>query len=139
VLVVFQLPALRGRRPGRRSGWVTIRRESLPWVSLACFSILVFTSCLLTTRVHGQAASAVKAVSPGSPGRLRGFIKRLSLIMLLTAYAANSIKPQFCLVATSNRNPPLALTPSCKLSILNERISSVRVNFSGSVLEKTSK
>jgi hypothetical protein len=34
-------------------------------------------------------------------------------------------------VATSNRNPPLARTPSCKLLILNESISSVRCNLSG--------
>jgi len=31
----------------------------------------------------------------------------------------------------SNRNPPLALTPSCKLLILNESIPSVRPNLSG--------
>jgi hypothetical protein len=38
-------------------------------------------------------------------------------------------------VATSNRNPPLALTPSCKLLILDESIPSVRGNFSGAVGE----
>jgi hypothetical protein len=42
-------------------------------------------------------------------------------------------------VATSNRNPPLALTPSCKLLILKCERSLGATQFVWGQLEKTSK